>query len=77
MTEEEKQEENRRFLFKEKNDPNKIGYFRDKNPNYAKASKEDKMKALWGQLVPNGDSTGVEPNPYWYAKFPEFFTQKT
>jgi hypothetical protein len=74
MTEAEREDDRR--ILKAKTRPEQKGFFRGNNANYKKQSREDKMEDLWSMLVPNGDSTGVEPNPYWYAKFPEFFTQK-
>jgi hypothetical protein len=74
MTKAEREDDRR--MLKAKTRPEQKGFFRGNNANYKNQSREDKMEDLWSMLVPDGDSTGVEPNPYWYAKFPEFFTQK-
>jgi len=74
MTEAELEHERR--MLKDRNDPEKRGYFRGNNNVYKTSSRQEKMEDLWDMLVPDEDSTDVEPNPYWYAKFPEFFTQK-
>ena len=74
MTEAELEDDRR--MLKAKTRPEQRGFFRGNNANYKNQSREEKMEDLWSMLVPDGDSTDVEPNPYWYAKFPEFFTQK-
>ena len=66
----------RRMLGKDRHDPNKRFYFHGSNNIYKESTRYEKMEDLWDQLVPDEDSSDVEPNPYWYAKFPEFFTQK-
>ena len=34
------------------------------------------MEDLWGMLVPDADSSEVEPQPVSYVRIPEFFTQR-
>ena len=68
-------EDDRRML-KAKTRPEQRGFFRGNNANYKNQTREEKMEDLWSMLVPDEDSTDVEPNPYWYAKFPDFFTQR-
>jgi hypothetical protein len=46
LTEAEREEDLR--MLRDRTDPDRRGYFRGNNSNYAKASKEGKMAALWG-----------------------------
>ena len=75
MTEAEREHEGRMLKKKERTDPEQIFYFHGSNDIYKTKPRGEKLKDLWGQLVPD-ENVSVEPNPYWYAKFPEFFTQR-
>ena len=46
-----------------------------RSDQYSESCRKAKMEDMWGRLVPDPSTNDVEPNPYWYAKHPNFFTQ--
>ena len=61
MAEADNEDDRRMLMNKHRDRPEQRGYFSSRNEKYKNLTRYEKMEDLWGMLVPDADSSEVEP----------------